>query len=144
MPGTLIRHPGGRTIDESEHVWLAWITQNASDVHGNADAAARGEWGGQLVLGVLSVAIVLGLSAPAAGPAEVSGTAGWADGWRSVRLTATVVPGDTLRAESAIHSRRAVAGEPTGCVRRTVRGLNQRGELVVEVEEEREVPSRPA
>lgn len=144
VPGTLIHHPGGRTIDESEHVWLAWITQNASDVHGNADTAARSGWGGQLVLGVLSAAIVLGLAAPATGPAEVPGAAGWTDGWRSVRLTGIVVPGDTLRAESVIHSRRALAGEPTGHVRRTVRGLNQRGEVVVVVEEEREVPSRLA
>ena len=27
-PGGTLRHPGGRTIDEAEHVWLAWVTHN--------------------------------------------------------------------------------------------------------------------
>jgi itaconyl-CoA hydratase len=141
VPGTVLRHPGGRTIDEVEHVWLAWVTHNASDVHGNADAASRGPWGQPLVLGALSAAVVIGLAGPAAGE-PATGAAGWSDGWRAVRLTGTVVPGDTLRAESAIHAVHAVPGGRTGRVARTIRGLNQRGEVVVVVEEEREVVSR--
>ena len=63
VPGTVLRHPGGRTIGSAEHVWLAWITHNVSDVHGNAHAAARNEWGQPLVLGMLTAAIVIGLAA---------------------------------------------------------------------------------
>ena len=141
IPGTTLRHPGGRTIDKAEHVWLAWITNNVSDIHGNADAASRATWGQPIVLGALSAAVVIGLAAPGVGPPEV-GTAGWSDGWTSVRLTATVLPGDTLYAESAIHAVTVEPGARTGRVRRTIIGRNQRGEAVAQVEEEREVACR--
>ncbi len=54
VPGTTLLHPHGRTIDEAEHVWLAWVSNNVSDVHGNADAASRTPWGQPIVLGALS------------------------------------------------------------------------------------------
>jgi acyl dehydratase len=142
IPGTTLRHPGGRTIDEAEHVWLAWITDNVSDVHGNADAASRAAWGQPIVLGALSAAIVIGLAHPGAGDPATTGTAGWSDGWELVKLTATVLPGDTLMAESRIHAVSAEPGAPTGRVRRTIIGRNQRGEPIATIDEEREVPRR--
>jgi acyl dehydratase len=141
VPGTVLRHPGGRTVDEAEHVWLAWLTSNVSDVHGNADAAARGPWGRPLVLGALTASIVIGLATPAVGPPGI-GDAGWSDGWTSVRLSGPVVAGDTLRAESVIHAVIGPPGAPTGRVRRTIVGRNQRNEIVATIEEEREVPRR--
>ena len=141
MPGTVLRHPGGRTIDEAEHVWLAWVTHNVSDVHGNADAAARGAWGEPLVLGALTAAIIIGLAGPGAGSPEV-GSAGWSDGWTSIRLSGPVVPGDTLMAESLVHEAAVTLGARTGRVRRTITGRNQRGEVVATIEEMREVPRR--
>lgn len=142
VPGTTLQHPGGRTIDEAEHVWLAWITNNVSDVHGNADAASRAAWGQPIVLGALSAAIVIGLAHPGAGDPATAGTAGWSDGWELVKLTATVLPGDTLTAESVIHAVTAAPVAPTGRVRRTIIGRNQRGEAIAQVEEEREVARR--
>ena len=142
VPGTILRHPGGRTIDEAEHVWLAWITNNVSDVHGNADAASRATWGQPIVLGALSAAIVIGLAHPGAGDPAKTGTAGWSDGWELVKLTATVLPGDTLSADSVIHAVTVVPGAATGRVRRTIIGSNQRGEPVARIEEEREVARR--
>lgn len=143
VPGGTLHHPGGRTLDEADHVWLAWISQNASDVHGNADAASRSPWGQPIVLGALTVAIVIGLAAPGV-PEPALGATGALDGWLSIRLTATVLPGDTVRAESTIHAVTAAPGAPTGRVRRTIRGVNQRGEVVAEIEEEREVARRAA
>jgi acyl dehydratase len=143
VPGVTLRHPGGRTLDETDHVWLAWVSLNASDIHGNADLSARGPWGQPIVLGALTAAIVLGLAAPAAGPPEV-GTAGWSDGWSSIRLSGAVLPGDTLRAESYVHAVDRTPDAPTGRVQRTIRGLNQRGQVVLTVEEVREVARRPA
>jgi acyl dehydratase len=143
LPGTVLEHPHGRTIDEAEHVWLAWITNNVSDVHGNADAAARTPWGQPITLGALTAAIVIGLAAPAAGDPATSGTAGWDDGWISVRLTGAVLPGDTIRAESIIHARIPRTGPATGRVRRTILGRNQRDEIIATIEESREVARRP-
>jgi acyl dehydratase len=135
VPGAVIDHPGGRTIDEAEHVWLAWVFDNASDVHGNADRAARGEFGRPVVLGALTVAIVLGLAAPATGrPADPASTA--LPAWRSIRLGRPVVPGDTVLARSSVHEVR------DGMVRRSVEGRNQRGEVVATIEEEILAPAR--
>jgi acyl dehydratase len=142
IPGTVLRHPGGRTIGATEHVWLAWVTHNVSDIHGDAHAARRSEWGQPLVLGMLTAAIVIGLAAPAT-PEPRDGAIGMSDGWSSIRLTGVVLAGDTLTTESAIHAVDAAAPERAGRVRRTIRGRNQRGEVVAVIEEERRVPKRP-
>ena len=141
-PGHVLRHPGGRTIGEAEHLWLAWMTHNISDLHGDAHAAARTAWGRPLVLGMLTAAVVIGLAEPGTPPPE-RGTLGLFDGWTSIRLTAVVSPGDTLRAESEIAAVRAVPGEPVGRVRRTIRGYDQRGDVVAVIDEDRQVMRRP-
>ncbi len=142
VPGTVLRHPGGRTIGTAEHVWLAWVTHNISGVHGNADAAARTDWGQPLVLGMLTAAIVIGLASPAT-PEPEQGTAGWDDGWRSIRLAGPVLAGDTVTAESDVLAVDAEQGAALGRVHRTIRGRNQRGDVVVVIEEERAVAGRP-
>jgi acyl dehydratase len=141
VPGSILRHPGGRTIGAAEHVWLAWVTHNRSDVHGDAAAAQRSEWGEPLVLGLLTAAIVIGLAGPGTPQPEHAGRV-VADGWRSIRLVAPVRPGDTLRAESAFEAVVAEPASPLGRVRRTIRGYDQRGHVVAVIEEERAVPSR--
>ena len=144
VPGALLRHPGGRTFDDTEHVWLAWITHNISDVHGNADAAADGDWGVPVVLGALTVSVVVGLAGSAVGP-PASAAASVGEGWQTIRLSGPVVPGDTITAESFIHSVAAPAkGEIGGLVHRTIHGRNQRGQIVATIEEQRWVPSRHA
>ncbi len=134
VPGTVIRHPHGRTLDEAEHVWLAWVTHNLSDVHGDAHAAASGPFGGPLVLGALTAAIVIGLAEPAApDPALASLTR--TPGWRAIRLSGAVRPGDTLRAESLIEAVRPGPVPEVGLVSRTITGLDQAGRVVAVVEE---------
>jgi acyl dehydratase len=143
VPGTVIRHPHGRTIDEAEHVWLAWVTHNLSDVHGDRHATAQGPFGGPLVLGALAVAIVIGLAEPAV-PAPSLATASLTPGWRTIRLVAPVRPGDTVRADSRIEAVRPATTTGLGLVTRTIIGLDQVGRVVVEVEEvDRGVASRP-
>jgi acyl dehydratase len=141
IAGTVLRHPGGRTIGATEHVWLAWITHNISDIHGDAHAASRSEWGQPLVLGMLTAAIVIGLASPAT-PDARDGAIGMAEGWSSIRLTGVVVAGDTLVSESAIHAVESDPSARAGRVRRTIRGRNQLGEVVAVIEEERGVPRR--
>jgi acyl dehydratase len=142
LPGQIIRHPGGRTITEAEHVWLAWVTHNVSDVHGDAAAAARSEWGQPLVLGMLTAAMVIGLAQPGTPPPELAAL-GCRDGWQSIRLLGTVVAGDTLSAESEILGVSPATDAASGRVRRIIRGYDQRGEVVVAIEEDRDIPRRP-
>lgn len=141
MPGAVLAHPGARTIGDAEHVWLAWLTHNVSDIHGNRDAAERTDWGQPIVLGVLVAAIVIGLAAPAAGP-PASGLPHLSDGWRAIGLHHPVMAGDTIRAESRFEAATASAVAPSGRVHRTISGLDQHGELVVSVVEERSVLRR--
>lgn len=134
VPGTVIRHPHGRTIDETEHVWLAWVTHNLSDVHGDRHATERGPFGGPLVLGALAVAIVIGLAEPAVADSRLA-VATLTPGWRTIRLAAPVRPGDTLRAESRIKEVRTASLPGLGLVTRTIIGIDQDATIVVEIEE---------
>lgn len=134
VPGTVIRHPHGRTIDEAEHVWLAWVTHNISDVHGDAYATAEGPFGGPLVLGALAVAIVIGLAEPATPDAALA-VATLTPGWEAIRLSAPVRPGDSLRAESEIEAVRTGPTPEVGLVTRTVVGRDQADRVVVVAEE---------
>jgi acyl dehydratase len=133
-PGAIIRHPHGRTIDEAEHVWLAWVTHNVSDVHGDRHAAARGPFGEPLVLGALTAAIVIGLAEPAVPDPELAG-ATLGTGWRTIRLSGPVVAGDTLFALSRIEAVRPAARTGVGLVTRTIEGIDQTGRVVATIEE---------
>jgi 2-methylfumaryl-CoA hydratase len=141
VAGAVLRHPHGRTIGSGEHVWLAWVSDNASDLHGNADRASRGAFGGPIVLGALSVAIVAGLAEPAGG-SPATWTVARLTGWHEIRLLRAVLPGDTLRAESTIVG---LVGSPEalgGLVRRRVSGRDQRGDEVLTIDETCWAPRR--
>ena len=140
VPGSVLRHPHGRTIGPAEHVWLAWITNNVSDVHGNADRAASGEFGGVVVLGALTVAIVAGLAEPAPFPAAEA-SRGLPAGWSSIALRAAVRPGDTISAASEFLGNEPGDDASGGLVHRRIIGSSQRGETLVVIEERRFVPS---
>jgi len=143
VPGARIAHPHGRTIDEAEHVWLAWVTHNLSDVHGDRHAAARGPFGDVLVLGALTAAIVIGLAEPATPDAALAGVTG-VPGWAAIRLSGPVRSGDTIRAESWIGSVTPGPVTGVGLVSRSIRGIDQTGRVVVVVEElDRPVARRP-
>lgn len=138
--GSTIAHPGGRTIGADEHPRLAWLTDNASDVHGDTHRAASGPFGEPLVLGALTAAIVIGLAEPAVGPTTEARRA-IAHGWQRIALTATVVAGDTVSASSRIERVTPDDDARGGRIERVIEGRNQHGEVVVRVEESRWVPS---
>ncbi len=142
IPGSFIQHPGGRTIGADEHPRLAWLTDNASDVHGDAHRAAVGPWGQPLVLGALSAAVVIGLAEPAVGPERDAGRAR-AGGWSSIALTGIVAAGDTITATSRVEFVARDEDGRGGRVRRVIEGRTQRGAVVVRVHDERWAPSRP-
>lgn len=142
-PDTIIAHPGGRTIGADEHPRLAWLTDNASDVHGDAHRAARAPFGEPLVLGALTAAVVIGLAEPAVGVADDARRA-VAHGWQRIALVATVRAGDTITAASRIARVTPDADRRGGLIERVIEGRNQRGEVVVRVEESRWAPSRNA
>lgn len=141
VPGAVLRHPHGRTIGSGEHVWLAWVSDNASDVHGNADRSSRGAFGGPVVLGALSVAIIAGLAAPATG-SPGTWTMARLTGWHQIQLRRPVVPGDTLRAESRVVGQVGSTEAGGGLVRRTISGFDQHDETVLIIDETCWAPRR--
>lgn len=140
--GADIQHPGGRTIDADEHPSLALLTNNASDVHGDAHRAALGRWGQPLVLGALTAAVVIGLAEPAVGAARDAGRAR-ASGWSNISLIGIVLAGDTITATSRVVLVARDEDGRGGRVRRVIEGRTQRGVVVVRVHDERWAPSRP-
>lgn len=140
-PGLTIVHPRGRTIGPDEHVWLALLTDNASDVHMDAEYARAMGFGRPMVLGALTVAVVVGLSEPLEWSPDAAAR-GASRGWRSIRLVRPVAAGDTIRSVSTILTAMPSADGRGGLVRRRITGRNQHDEDVATIEEEREVPRR--
>jgi itaconyl-CoA hydratase len=128
--GDVYLHHGGRTISETDNTWFSLLTNNAHQVHVNADYAARTEFGRPLVVSTLTLAIVTGLSVSDVSENSVANL-----GWDEVRLPAPVFAGDTLYAESEVLEVRPSRSRPgQGIVRVRTRGFNQRDETVIQFE----------
>ena len=140
--GAVIAHPRGRTITLDEHARLAWLTDNASPVHGDVHRSSTGPFGQVVVLGALSVAIVLGLAEPGVSPPGDAARAA-STGWRQIALTAIVLGGDTLTASSLVTAARVDPDGHGGLVTRTIEGRNQAAIVVTRIVEERWVARRP-
>jgi itaconyl-CoA hydratase len=127
--GAVYRSRHGRTVLEADNVWFTLLTMNTNAIHFDAEFAATTEWGQPLVDSTFTLALVTGLSV-----SDVS-ESGVNLGWREVRLPAPVFAGDTIRAETEVLAKRESESRPGfGIVTVRTRGLNQRGELVIEFE----------
>jgi acyl dehydratase len=126
--GDVFRSRLGRTISEADNVWFTCLTMNTNQVHFNAELAARTRFERPLVNSCFTLALVTGLSVP---DTSENATANLA--WTDVKLPAPVFAGDTLWAESEILELRPSGSKPTvGIVSMRTRGINQRGEVVIE------------
>ena len=126
--GDVFRSRLGRTIGEADNVWFTLLTLNTNQIHFNEPYAARTEFGKPLVDSTFTLALVTGLSV-----ADVSENAAANLGWGEVKLPRPVFAGDTLWAETEITARRESASRPSvGIVSLRTRGVNQRGEVVIE------------
>jgi len=118
----------GRTINEADNTWFTLLTMNTNQMHFNREFAAQTEFKAPLVVSTLTLAIVLGLSVSDTSENAVANL-----GWSDIRLPSPVFAGDTLWAESEILAVRESRSRPScGIVMVRTRGLNQRGEVVIE------------
>lgn len=128
--GDVFRSRLGRTITDTDNTWFTCLTMNTNQVHFNEAFAERTRFGRPLVNSCLTLALVTGLSVP---DTSENGTANLS--WTDIRLPAPVFVGDTLWAESEILDTRASRSNPSvGIVALRTRGINQRGETVIEFE----------
>lgn len=126
--GDVYRSRIGRTISETDNVWFTALTMNTNQVHFNAEFAAGTRFGQPLVNSCLTVALVTGLSVP-----DTSENATANLSWTDIELPNPVFVGDTLWAESEILELRESRSSPdVGIVALRTRGINQRGETVIE------------
>ena len=126
--GDVFRSRLGRTVTEADNLWFTALTHNTNHSHLDVTWAERTEFGRILVNSTFTLALVVGLSVP-----DTSENAFANLGWTDIRLPAPVFAGDTLWAESEIlETRRSRSRPTTGIVGMRCRGVNQRGETVIE------------
>jgi itaconyl-CoA hydratase len=126
--GDVYRSRFGRTITETDNVWFTCLTMNTNQVHFNEPFAARTRFGRPLVNSTFTFALVTGMTVP-----DTSENASANLAWTDIRLPNPVFAGDTLWAESEITDLRESSSNPSvGIVTMRSRGLNQRGDVVIE------------
>jgi len=127
-PGDVFRSRLGRTITDVDNTWFTALTHNTNQVHFNEQFAARTRFGRPIVNSCFTLALVTGLSVP---DTSENGTANLA--WTDISLPNPVFAGDTLWAESEIlETRPSESNSEVGIVSLRTRGINQRGETVIE------------
>ena len=128
--GDVYKHPYGRTVTETDNVWLTNLTMNVNPMHFNEPYAAGTEFGERLVDGTFVFALAVGMSV-----ADVSMNATANLGYDEVRHHAPVFHGDTIFAESEVLDKReSDSREHVGIVTTELRAYNQDGEKVLSLE----------
>ncbi|MDR5710008.1 MAG: MaoC family dehydratase [Armatimonadota bacterium] len=125
--GDVYRSRLGRTITDADNIWFTLLTNNTNQIHFNVEYAKRTEFGKPLVNSALTLAIVAGLGV------QDTSENGFALGWDEIKLPKPVFVGDTLYSESEVIEKRESRSRPQfGIVKFRTRGINQRGEVVIE------------
>jgi acyl dehydratase len=128
--GDVYKHPYGRTVTETDNVWLTNLTMNVNPMHFNEAYAAETEFGERLVDGLYVIALAVGMSV-----IDVSANATANLGYDRVRHHAPVFHGDTVFAESEVLSKReSESRDHVGIVTTELRAYNQDDELVLSLE----------
>ncbi len=128
--GDVYRHWPGRTITEADNINFSLMTMNRHPMHCDAAFAARSEFGRPLVNSGLTLAIVLGMTVD-----DISLNAVANLGWKDIKLTAPVFPGDTIYARSEVLDVRESRSRPhQGIVTTRTEGVKQDGTVFMTFE----------
>ena len=128
--GDIYKHPYGRTVTETDNVWLTNLTMNVNPMQFNEAYAAETEFGERLVDGLYVIALAVGMSV-----VDVSANATANLGYDRVRHHAPVFNGDTVFAESEVLDKReSDSREHVGLVTTELRAYNGDDELVLSLE----------
>ena len=126
--GDTFRSRLGRTITETDNIWFTNLTLNTNQSHFNTPFAQRSPFGKPLVNSAFTLSLVTGLSVT-----DVSENAMANLAWDDIKLPKPVFAGDTLWSESEVLTVRESKSRPScGIVGIRTRGLNQRGDVVIE------------
>lgn len=129
--GDRIQHDRRRTITEADNVLFCALTMNDQPLHLDAEFAASTPFGQRVVNGLLTLALVVGLTVNDL----TAGTIVANLGYERVAHPNPVFHGDTIQVETEVLSRRLSESNPDrGIVRLRHVGHKQDGTVVVEVE----------
>jgi acyl dehydratase len=129
--GEKIRHAQGRTITEMDNTLFCALTMNPQPLHLNEDFASRTVFGQRIVNGLLTLALVVGLTVSDL----TEGTVVANLGYDHISHPKPVFHGDTIYVETEVLDKRESRSHPDqGIVRLKHSGLKADGTLVVEVE----------
>ena len=125
--GDRYRHPLGRTITDTDNIWMTLLTQNSSPIHFDHHYAAQTSFKRPLVDSTFTLALVTGQSV-----VDLSQHVFANLGWDEVRLPAPVFAGDTIYSESEVLELRLSNSRPdVGVVTVRTIGFNQEGTIVI-------------
>jgi acyl dehydratase len=125
--GDRYRHPFGRTITETDNIWMTLLTQNTAPLHFDRHYAAQTEFGRPLVDSTFTLALVTGQTV-----IDLSQNVFANLGWDEVRLPAPVFEGDTLYSESEVLELRESRSRPeVGIVTVATTGFKPDGTVVI-------------
>jgi len=128
--GDIYKHPYGRTVTETDDVWLTNVTMNLNPMHFNEAYARDTEFGERLVNGLVVIAMSVGMSV-----IDVSQNATANLGYDDIRHHGPVFHGDTLFVESEVTDKReSDSRDHVGIVTTELRTYNQNDELVLSLE----------
>jgi itaconyl-CoA hydratase len=136
--GDVYEHRPGRTITEADNIQFSLITMNRHPLHSNRDYASRTEFKQPLVNSALTLAIVTGMTVD-----DVSFKATANLGWKEIKLTAPVFPGDTIYARSKVLAKRESKSRPNeGIVTTYTEGYKADGTIFLSFERISLIPKR--
>jgi acyl dehydratase len=129
--GMKIRHTRGRTVTEMDNILFCALTMNSQPLHINEDFAGTTQFGQRIVNGIFTLGLVVGLTVPEL----TEGTIVANLSYEKVMHPRPVFHGDTIYAETEVlHKRESQSHPGRGIVRLRHTGVNQRGDVVLEVE----------
>jgi itaconyl-CoA hydratase len=124
--GDIYEHRPGRTITQADNIWFTLLTMNTHPLHFDEEYGKASEFGSTIVASPFTVALLVGMSVT-----DVSQKAIANLGWKEIRLSHPVYPGDTLYAESEVLEKRESRKRPeAGVVTVRTIGKNQKGDIV--------------
>ena len=136
--GATYHHRPGRTLSEADNTWFTLLTMNTHPIHFDAEYAKKSEFGRPLVVSTLTLAVLVGMSV-----ADTSLNAVANLGWKEIKLTAPVFPGDTVYARTKVLDVRESKSRPTqGVVTTATEGYKADGTIFMSFERSSLIPKR--
>ncbi len=130
-PGDRIRHSTGRTLTEMDNVLFCALTMNTQPLHLNEDFASKTQFQHRIVNGIFTMGLAVGLTVTEL----TEGTIVANLSYDRVAHPKPMFHGDTLYVETEILDKKLSSSKPDrGIVKLLHRGVNQKGDVVIEIE----------